>query len=292
MRELVKKLRNYQIQIRKAINNQMQGDFHSVFKGSGLEFDDVRAYQYGDDVRSINWNVSAKGHGTFVKTYKEEKEQLVFFILDVSASQDIGNPGQQKIDIAREICGVLTLSAVEQQSQVGLICFSDMKEKYVKPGKGEKHAFRLISDLFSLKPKSLKTNLAKTILYALNLIKRKSVVIMISDFIDDGYEHNMRAMASKHDLVVIHISDRRETQMPRLGIVPLLDKESKKTIWTNTSSPQFRRGLRDTFEGNVDKMEAFCRKHQANYVNIYTDEDYVPKLIKLFRVRNKSRKIA
>ncbi|MDZ7607330.1 MAG: DUF58 domain-containing protein [Cyclobacteriaceae bacterium] len=292
MRALVKKLRNYQIQIRKAINNQMQGDFHSVFKGSGLEFDDVRAYQYGDDVRSINWNVSAKGHGTFVKTYKEEKEQLVFFILDVSASQDIGNPGQQKIDIAREICGVLSLSAVEQQSQVGLICFSDMKEKYVKPGKGDKHAFKLISDLFSLKPKSLKTDIAKTILYALNLIKRKSVVIMISDFIDDGYEHNLRAMAFKHDLVVIHISDKRESQLPRLGIVPLLDKESKKTIWTNTSSPQFRRGLRDMFEGNVNKMETFCRKHQANYVNIYTDEDYVPKLIKMFRVRNKSRKIA
>jgi len=263
-----------------------------VFKGSGLEFDDVRAYQYGDDVRSINWNVSAKGHGTFVKTYKEEKEQLVFFILDVSASQDIGNPGQQKIDIAREICGVLSLSAVEQQSQVGLICFSDMKEKYVKPGKGDKHAFRLITELFSLKPKSLKTDIAKTILYALNLIKRKSVVIMISDFIDDGYEHNLRAMASRHDLVVIHISDKRETQLPRLGIVPLLDKESKKTIWTNTSSPQFRRGLKETFEGNASRMEIFCRKHQANYVNIYTDEDYVPKLIKLFRVRNKSRKIA
>jgi len=292
MRALVKKLRNYQIQIRKAIDNQMQGDFHSVFKGSGLEFDDVRAYQYGDDVRSINWNVSAKGHGTFVKTYKEEKEQLVFFILDVSASEDIGNPGQQKIDIAREICGVLALSAVQQQSQVGLICFSDMKEKYLKPGKGDKHAFRLISDLFSLKPKSLKTDIAKMVLYALNLIKRKSVVIMISDFIDDGYEHNMRALASRHDLVVIHISDKRETQLPRLGIVPLLDKESKKTIWTNTSSPQFRRGLRDTFEGNTSKMETFCRKHQANYVNIYTDEDYVPKLIKLFRVRNKSRKIA
>ncbi len=292
MRALVKKLRNYQIQIRKAINNQMQGDFHSVFKGSGLEFDDVRAYQWGDDVRSINWNVTAKGHGTFVKTFKEEKEQLVFFLIDVSASQDIGNPGQQKIDIAREIAGVLSLSAVAQQSQVGLICFSDIKEKYIKPGKGEKHAFRLISDLFGLKPKSLKTDISKTILYALNLIKRKSVVIMISDFIDDGYEHNMRGLASKHDLVVIHISDKRETQLPRLGIVPLLDKESKKTIWTNTSSPLFRRHLRDTFEGNATKLEQFCRKHQANYVNIYTDEDYVPKLIKLFRVRNKSRKIA
>ncbi len=292
MKELVKKLRKYQIQIRKAINNQMHGDFHSVFKGSGLEFDDVRAYQYGDDVRTIDWNVTAKGHGTFVKTFREEKEQIVFFLIDVSASQEIGNPGQQKIDIVKEICGVLSLSAVQEQSQVGLICFSDKKEKYVKPGKGEKHAFRFVSDLMSLKPKSAKTNISKSILYALNLIKRKSVVIMISDFIDEGYEHNLKALASQHDLVVIHISDKRETQLPKLGIVPLLDKESNKTFWTNTSSSSFRGGLKSTFEGNQEKLEQFCRKNQANYVNIFTDEDYVPKLIKLFRVRNKSRKIA
>ncbi len=292
MKDLVKKLRKYQIQIRKAINNQMHGDFHSVFKGSGLEFDDVRAYQYGDDVRTIDWNVSAKGHGTFVKTFKEEKEQTVFFLIDVSASQEIGNPGQQKIDIVKEICGVLSLSAVQEQSQVGLICFSDTKEKYVKPGKGEKHAFRFVADLLDLKPKSLKTNISKSILYALNLIKRKSVLIMISDFIDEGYEHNLKALAAQHDLVVIHISDKRETQLPRLGIVPLLDKESKKTIWTNTSSSGFRSQLKKTFEENSGVLEQFCRKHRANYVNIYTDEDYVPKLIKLFRVRNKSRKIA
>ncbi|NJN28732.1 MAG: DUF58 domain-containing protein [Cyclobacteriaceae bacterium] len=292
MRDIVKKLRKYQIQIRKAINNQMQGDFHSVFKGSGLEFDDVRAYQYGDDSRTIDWNVTAKGHGTFVRTYKEEKEQIVFFLIDVSASQEIGNPGNQKIDIAREICGVLSLSAVQEQSQVGLICFSDIKEKYVKPGKGESHAFRFIADLMDLKPKSLRTDISKSILFALNLIKRKSVVIMISDFIDEGYEHNLRALASQHDLVVVHISDMRETQLPRLGIVPLLDKESKKTIWTNTSSSAFRGDLKEMFEGNQGKLEHFCRKYQANYINIFTDEDYVPKLIKLFRVRNKSRKIA
>jgi uncharacterized protein (DUF58 family) len=162
----------------------------------------------------------------------------------------------------------------------------------VKPGKGEKHAFSFISDLYKLKPRSLKTDISRSILYALNLLKRKSVVIMISDFIDEGYEHNLKALASKHDLVVIHISDRRETQLPRLGIVPLLDKETRKTIWTNTSSPAFRNRLRETFEGNVNSLELFCRKQRANYVNIYTDEDYVPKLIKLFRVRNKSRKIA
>ena len=292
MRALVKKIRKYQIQIRKAITTQMQGDFHSVFKGSGIEFDDVRPYQYGDDVRTIDWNVTAKGYGTFVKTYREDKEQTVFFIVDVSASQDIGNPGQKKIDISKEIAGVLMLSAVKEQSQIGLICYSDQKEKYVKPGKGEKHAFRMISDMVHLKPKSLRTNISKMVLYALNLIKRKSIVILISDFIDEGYEHNLKALAGKHDLVVIHISDKRETQMPRLGIVPLLDKETQKTIWVNTSSPSFRNNLKNTFTGNQQKLDEFCKKHQANYVNIFTDEDYVPKLIKLFRVRNKSKKVA
>ena len=131
MKEILKKLRKYEIQIRKAINSQMQGDFHSIFKGSGIEFDDVRAYQYGDDVRTIDWNVSAKGHGTFVKTYKEEKEQSVFFILDVSASQEIGVDGSKKIDISKEICALLAISAIKENSQVGLMCFSDQNEKYI-----------------------------------------------------------------------------------------------------------------------------------------------------------------
>src|SRR5687767_3446516 len=136
MKELIKKLRQYEIRIRKAINSQMKGDFHSIFKGSGLEFDDVRPYQYGDDIRTIDWNVSAKGHGTFVKTFKEDKEQTVFFILDVSASEEIGNMGKTKADIGKEICGVLALSAAKESTHAGLICFSDRKEKYLKPLKG------------------------------------------------------------------------------------------------------------------------------------------------------------
>jgi len=292
MRELVKKLRKYQIRIRKAINNQMQGDFHSVFKGSGLEYDDVRAYQYGDDVRTIDWNVSAKGHGTFVKTYREEKEQTVFFLLDVSASQEIGNPQKQKIDVAKEICGVLCLSAASEQSQTGLICFSDQREKYVKPGKGQKHTYVCISEMVNLEPRSGKTDISNALLQAMHLIKRKSVIILISDFIDEGYEHNLRAMARKHDLVIIHINDKRETELPKLGIVPVIDKETKHTKWINTSSPAFRNKLKATFKGKSSYLEEISRRHEINYLNINTDEDYVPKLIKLFKVRNKTRKIA
>src|SRR5687768_5745285 len=163
MRELLKKLRRYEIQIRKAINSQMQGDFHSIFKGSGLEFDDVRPYQYGDDIRTIDWNVSAKGHGTFVKTFKEEKEQNVFFLLDVSASQEIGTVQQKKIDIGKEICAVLSLSAVKESGNVGLICFSDQKELYIKPDKGMKHGYEIIYNIFKLKPQSIRTDLNKSL---------------------------------------------------------------------------------------------------------------------------------
>src|SRR5882757_6138327 len=165
MKELLKKLRRYEIQIRKAINSQMQGDFHSIFKGTGLEFDDVRPYQYGDDVRTIDWNVTAKGHGTFVKTFREEKEQTIFFILDVSASQDIGTPGKTKVEISKEVCGVLALSGAKESSQLGLICFSDGRELALKPSKGMKQAYEIISRIVNLKPQSLKTNLNKAITF-------------------------------------------------------------------------------------------------------------------------------
>ena len=290
MKDLLKKLRKYEIQIRKAINSQMQGDFHSIFKGSGLEFDDVRPYQYGDDIRAIDWHVSAKGHGTFVKTFKEEKEQTIFFILDVSASQSIGTPGKTKFDISMEICGVLALSGAKESSQVGMICFSDEREKFVKPKKGISQAYEIVSHLQNLKPRSTKTNLAKAISFALNSIKKKSVIIMISDFIDDGYFHNLQSLARKHDLVIIQVADKRETSLPKLGIIPVLDKESKKTLWINTSFGDFRERMTNTYNSRREELMQFSRKHQVNYLNITTDEDYVPKLLRLFKVRNKSLK--
>lgn len=290
MKDILKKLRRYEIQIRKAINSHMQGDFRSIFKGSGLEFDDVRPYQYGDDIRTIDWNVSAKGHGTFVKTFREEKEQTVFFILDVSASEDIGNPGRTKADVAKEICGVLALSSAKESSHVGLICFSDVKEKYFKPTKGHSQAYEIISALATLKPASLKTNLSKAISYALNIIKRRSVVILISDFIDEGYFHNLKSLARRHDLVVIQISDKRETRLPRLGIIPIIDKESRRTLWINTSFGHFRKKVIQRYEDRKNELDLFSRKHQINFVTVDTEEDYVPKLLKLFKVRNKSLK--
>jgi uncharacterized protein (DUF58 family) len=290
MKELVKKLRKYEIQIRKAINSQMKGDFRSVFKGTGLEFDDVRPYQYGDDIRTIDWNVSAKGHGTYVKTFREEKEQTVFFILDVSASQDIGSRGKTKVDIGREICGVLALSAVKESSHVGLICYSDQRELYIKPTKGTLQAYQIIHGLIHLKPRSVQTNLSKAISFALNTVRRRSVIILISDFIDDNYQDNLKALARKHDLVIIHLSDSRETRLPKLGIVPVLDKESGKTLWVNTSFGNFRQHMGERLTQRQTELAHFCRKHQINFLTLDTGEDYVPKLLRLFKVRNKTVK--
>jgi uncharacterized protein (DUF58 family) len=290
LKELLKRLRKYEIQIRKAINSQMQGDFHSIFKGSGLEFDEVRPYQYGDDIRTIDWNVSAKGHGTFVKTFKEEKEQTIFFILDVSASQEIGAEAKTKFDIGKEICGVLALSGAKESSQLGLICYSDEREHFMKPRKGLPQAYQLIYALAKLTPKSLKTNLAKAISFALNSIKKRSVIVMISDFIDEGYEHNLKSLARKHDLVAIRICDKRETNLPKLGIIPVQDKETKKTIWINTSFGGFRSNLTANYKSRQKALEDFSRKHQINFISIDTGDDYVPKLLKLFKIRNKSLK--
>lgn len=287
MKELLKKIHLIEIRIRKAITSQMQGDFHSVFKGSGLEFEDVRAYQYGDDVRTIDWNVSAKGHGTFVKTFKEEKEQSVFFLLDMSASQEIGSGNKRKMDIGKEVAGVLALSAVKEGSQIGFIGFSDERELYIKPGKGPNFAYRLITELFRYVPKSTKTDLGKALVLANTLIKRRSIVIFISDFIDEGYEQGLKSLAKKHDVVLIHLHDKKESELPALGIVPIVDKESGKTHWVNSSSAEFQSQVAHYFTDNTNHLKTLARKINAEYVDIQTQEDYVPKLIKLFTIKNK-----
>ncbi len=285
MDEFLARLRNFDIRIRKAVNSQMRGSFRSVFKGTGLEFSDLRTYQYGDDVRAIDWNVSSKGHGTFVKVFREEKDQTVFFVVDVSASQQVGPRHRDKLAATKEICGVLALSAIREANHVGLYCFSDQKEHYLKPANSLKIGYQLILSLFKLQPQSGRTNIADALLFTLNCLKRRSVVILLSDFIDHQYEHNLKALAKKHDLVVIHLYDQREINLPRLGIIPVHDTESGRTIWANTSSASFRSGLRDTFRQNQVRLEQLCRQFSANYLALDSQEDFIPKLIDLFRVR-------
>jgi uncharacterized protein (DUF58 family) len=285
VKDIIKKLNWYEIKIRKAVNSHLNGNFSSVFKGSGLEFSDLRTYQYGDDVRSIDWITTAKGEGAYVKIFKEEKEQTIFFVLDVSASQDIGTNGLLKSEISKEVCGVLTLSAIKQSGQVGLLAFSDVKEMYIKPEQGMKQAYTIISKIFKLQPSSKKTNLADAISFTMNILKKKSVVILLSDFIDKNYQQNLKALARKHDLVVLHIYDQREVNLPSLGIVPVVDPESGNTRWINTFSSIFKNQMSNIFRKNQTDLETLCRQNNANYLAIEAGTDYVGPLIQLFRYR-------
>jgi uncharacterized protein (DUF58 family) len=208
--------------------------------------------------------------------------------LDVSGSQQVGNATHAKLDTAKEICGVLALSAIQEASHVGLLCFSDQKEKYIRPSNGMKHGYQLITELYKLKPQSSKTNLAEAILFTLNVVKRRSVVIFVSDFIDKNYEHNLRALARKHDLVMIHLLDQRETNLPLLGIIPIRNPETNQTTWINTSSIWFRRRVRQDFSQLGKKIEQFARQNDINYVAIDAKEDYVAPLVKLFKIRRKA----
>lgn len=290
MDQLFSKLRKYEIMIRKVANNHLQGEYQSLFKGSGLEFDDLRPYQYGDDVRTIEWKVSAKGHGTFVKTFKEEKDQSVYFLLDISGSQDIGQQGNKKIDQGKLVTGVLTLAAVYEGSQIGLISYSDQQEKIVLPGKGGKHGVKIIRGIFDHKNKSLKTDLNGMFSYALNLIKKRSIIIVVSDFIDEDYERSFRALAERHDVVAIQLTDPRESALPSLGIIPIYDKERGKITWVNTAFGSFSKKISETFTVERDYLKEICKKNQINYLAIDTTQDIVAPLIELFKYRNKRMK--
>lgn len=290
MDQLFSKLRRYEIMIRKVANNHLQGEYQSLFKGSGLEFDDLRPYQYGDDIRTIEWKVSAKGHGTFVKTFREDKEQSVYFLLDISGSQDIGQQGNKKIDQGKLIAGVLTLAAVYEGSQIGLISYSDQQEKLILPAKGSKQGIKIIRGIFDHQNKSLKTDLNGMFSFALNLIKKRSIIIVISDFIDSDYDRSFRALADRHDVVAIQLTDPRESALPALGIIPIYDKEKGKTTWVNTAFGSFSKKISNTFTTERENLQDICRKNQINYLAIDSREDIVAPLIDLFKYRNKRMK--
>jgi|TARA_B100001109_G_scaffold5732_1_gene4367 uncharacterized protein (DUF58 family) len=286
VKEILKKVRKYEIEIRKYLNNSNQGDYNSIFKGSGIDFDDLRPYQYGDDHRSINWNISAKEDKIYTNTYKEDKEQSVFFLVDVSQSQHIGKE-ENKINISKEIASVLTISALNTNSQVGILCFSDQKELFIQSKKGASHGYRIIKNLYELNQKSKKTNISSMIKFFMNTVKKKSLVILISDFIDKDYDKNMRALAKKHDVVCLHIYDDYETNIPNLGIIELEEKENNFRKWVNTSSSSFKKLSDNLFISKPEELKKKMNAIGINYLKINSKENYVKNLIKLFKYRKK-----
>jgi uncharacterized protein (DUF58 family) len=284
---LVRRLRHLEIRMRHAVESQLQGNFRSVFRGTGLEFDDVRLYQYGDEVRAIDWAVSSKGHGTFVKTYKEEREQQVLVALDVSASQRVGHAasGQRKLDVGRDLAGLLALSAARQDSALGMLAFSDQKELYLPPAKGLRTAYALIQRLFALEPTSRHTGLSAGIKLTLSLLRRRSLVVLISDFIDEHYERELTMLARQHDLLVVQLLAPQEAEFPALGIVPLRDAETGVLRWVDTSAPSFRASYAAQTQARQQALQTLCRRQRVGFLALRTDQDFVPQLVGLFQRR-------
>lgn len=284
IRSFLSRIVQLEIRIRKAINTQMHGNFSSVFKGSGLEFSDLRQYHYGDDIRHIDWNTTAKGHGTYVKLFKEEKEQTVFFLLDVSASLLVGREANSKMNTLKEVAGVLAFSAIQEAGHIGFCAYSDKNEKFMAPGSGKKHGYRVISELFKLNPENTGTDLKAGLRFTLQTLNRKSLVFVLSDFLDEGYDDLLKAVAKKHDLIVIQFHDKQEIDIPNFGIIPIFDPESRTTTYVNTASKTFKSLLVGN-ENRIQTLKHHCKQWQADYVSIQTRKDFVPALVKLFRVR-------
>ncbi|MGI4831944.1 MAG: DUF58 domain-containing protein [Janthinobacterium lividum] len=284
---LVRRLRHLEIRMRQAVEAQLQGNFGSVFRGNGLEFDDVRLYQYGDEVRSIDWAVSSKGHGTFIKTYKEEREQQVLVALDVSASQRVGGPAgsPRKLDVGRDLAGVLALAAARQEAALGLLAFSDQKELFLPPAKGLRAAYALLQRLYGLVPGSAHTSVGAGIRQVLGLLRRRTLVVLISDFIDQHYERELAMLARRHDLVVVQLLAAQEVAFPALGIVPLRDAETGLQRWVDTSAPGFRASLAAQAEARQLALRTLCRRLRVSLLAVPTNADFVPQLVGLFRQR-------
>ena len=284
VKEILKKVRKYEIEIRKFLNNSNQGDYRSIFKGSGIDFDDLRPYQYGDDHRSINWNITAKEDKIYTNTYKEDKEQSVFFLVDVSKSQEIGKD-ENKINTSKEIASVLTLSALNTNSQVGLLCFSDQKELFIQSKKGISHGYRIIKNIYELKQKSNNTSISSMIRFFMKSIRKKSLVIIISDFIDENYQKSLKSLSNSHDVICLHIYDDYETKIPALGIIEVEEKENNYKKWVNTSSKTFKEKTRDLFINSSIEMKKNMNSLGINYLRINSRENYIKNLIKLFKYR-------
>ena len=285
LKSIFKNIHQYEIKIRKAVQNNMHGDFSSIFKGTGIEFDDVRPYQYGDDTRTIDWNVSAKGHGTFVKTFKEDKDLNIFFVVDVSASLHVGQ--SKKLNLIKEVCGVLALVGAKLNCKIGLLAYSDESELITKTAKGKNHFYSIMSKLFSLKPKSNLTSITKMVKTVSLLNPKRSVIFILSDFLDVDYERTLSLLAAKHDVIAIHVEDVLDGNLPPLGIIPIQDSENKTSRWFNSSFGSETSKLKKSLRNTSANLSDFCKKNQIDYLKIQPEESYTKPLIHLFQKRNR-----
>ena len=287
--ELAKKIRYIQIYTSKAVNDSLAGEYESLFKGRGMEFQEVREYQVGDDIRTIDWNVTARAGDPYVKLFREERELTVMFLVDLSASGSFGSTGQIKNEAAAEISALLAFSAIKNNDKVGLIVFTDQVEMFIPPEKGTTHVLRLIRELLNFKPAKGKTDLVAGMDYLGRVLHKKSVVFLISDFQSEGFEKQLRILGKRHDLIAVSITDPREISMPDVGLIQLEDAETGEIITIDTGSRSFRDRYDQLGNSRMEGLRKLFRSMDVDHIDIRTGEDYVFDLVGFFRNRERRR---
>lgn len=283
--ELLKKVRKIEIKSRGLTNHIFSGQYHSAFKGKGMAFSEVREYQYGDDIRSIDWNVTARLNHPYIKVFEEEREMTVMLLIDVSGSNKFGTQKQFKEDLITEIAAILSFSAIQNNDKVGVIFFSDKIEKFISPKKGSSHILRIIRELISFQPENTATNISEALRYFSNIIKKRCTAFLISDFQDNNFDDAIKITSKKHDLVAIRIYDELELSFPDIGLVKLKDNESGKTIWVDSSDKQVRSNFELWSKQHEKYLNDVFIKSGVDDVRISTNQDYVKTLISLFKKR-------
>jgi len=283
--DILKKVRRIEIKSKGLSNQIFSGQYHSVFKGRGMAFSEVREYQYGDDIRSIDWNVTARFNHPYIKVFDEERELTVVLMIDVSGSNEFGTEKQLKEELMTEIAAVLAFSAIQNNDKVGVIFFSDKVEKFIPPKKGVSHILRIIRELVDFKPVSQKTNISEALRFLTNALKKRSTAFLISDFIDTNYEEAMKIAARKHDLVALRVFDKRETVLPNIGLMKVSNKEDGNQIWIDTSDEKTICNYRDWWKQTEQYFTNALIHSGVDSAKIHTGEDYVRPLMGLFKKR-------
>ena len=288
--EIFKKVKKIEIKTRGLSNHIFSGQYHSAFKGRGMTFSEVREYEYGDDIRNIDWNVTARFNKPFVKIFEEEREMTVMLLIDVSGSNDFGSRQQSKRDLTAELAAVLAFSAIQNNDKVGVIFFSSKIEKFIPPKKGSTHILRIIREIVDFKPEENGTDIAEGLRFLTSAIKRRTTAFLISDFMTGSdFERELRIAANKHDLVALRITDRREMEIPKVGLVKFRDAETGQERWVDTSSRAWHNAYLQLIKEESLKLNRLFTKQGIDNTLIYTDEDYVKPMMQLFKKREARR---
>jgi uncharacterized protein (DUF58 family) len=285
-KEILKKVRKIEIKTRRLSDHIFSGEYHTSFKGRGMTFSEVRQYQYGDDVRAIDWNVTARYNEPFVKVFEEERELTMMLIVDISGSESFGTKNQQKRDMVTEIAATLAFSATQNNDKIGLLLFSDQIELFIPPKKGKSHVLRIIRELIEFEPKSKKTDLSQALKYLSSVLKKKAIVFLISDFMTKDYEHTLKIASKRHDVTGIRVFDQREESIPNIGIISMLDAETGETLVVDTNSKAVRQDYEKYYRENVAYFRDIFSKCGAGTISSRVDESYVTKLLGYFKARN------